>query len=182
MAMSCRCGIPAYAKIVVEIRDKHRIKVKEFQDETAYFFAEFNTVESLELLFYKQHPDVPKGSVGVFNGETRVSLNEAMLKFENAVLAIRPPLKDFEFIVGENTQTLRLTIDATVGEALALLAEALEVSPQKIVLRSGGQLVTSLTQRLDTFRRRMIVTLSQELNADSPILHSSKAPASSDHK
>jgi hypothetical protein len=173
----CQCGIRSHAKIVVEIGDRHKIRVKEFEDETVYFFAESDTVGALELLFYRQHPNVPKESVGVFNGEARVPPKEPILQFENAVLAIRPPHRDFEFIVGENTQTLRLRVDATVGDAVALLAETLELSSQKIVLRSGGQSVTSLTQRLDTFRRRLIVTIPQDLSGES-----GRDPTSSDQK
>jgi hypothetical protein len=178
----CEYGIPAHAKIVVEIGEKHRIRVKELQDETIYFFAESDTVGALELLFYYQHPNIPKGSVGVFNGETRVPPKERILQFENVLLAIRPPHRDFEFVVGENTQTLRLRVDATVGDAMAMLAEALEVSPQKMALRSGGQLVASFTQRLDTFRRRMVVTIPQELTGESAICQSARVPASSDQK
>jgi hypothetical protein len=76
-------GIPANCKILVEFRQEWELKVRELgAQEISYVFSELDSIDELETIFYRAHPDVAKGTIGTFVGDTRLVGSEFMKQFE----------------------------------------------------------------------------------------------------
>jgi hypothetical protein len=161
-------GIPANCTIVAEFKQEWELKVRELgAREISYVFSESDSIDELEMMFYRAHPDVANGTIGAFVGDTRLVGSEFIKQFDGGgVLTIRRVLQDFEFVIDGDQQPIRMPVDSTVNDALTLLSDRLEVPAERIELKRNGRPVATETGRLDGLGVIEVSIISDNVKAD----------------
>jgi hypothetical protein len=142
-------GIPAGSKIVVDSKEKHEIKLKDFEDkEDLYLFWEGDSIDDLEMAFSRRHK-IAEGTAGIFDGDVKVPGHRDLSEFEDCVLTARPVRREFTFLFCKEPVSILLPMDATANDAKEQIAKDEDVSVDQITLRCLGTTILNRFARLD---------------------------------